>query len=42
MAGKHGKTPETKKKECGWCKGAGGFKTGKVYIRCGRCAGKGK
>lgn len=40
MAGKHSRKPRNKK-QCNWCKGAGGFQVGKVYLRCGRCAGTG-
>ncbi|WP_263008714.1 hypothetical protein [Nonomuraea phyllanthi] len=43
MSGKHRKDPIAKKKECGWCKGKGGFSyRNGTYIRCGRCMGKGR
>ncbi|GAA3247925.1 hypothetical protein GCM10020216_078940 [Nonomuraea helvata] len=42
MSGKHRKDAATKKKECRWCKGKGGFSYANgAYIRCGRCMGKG-
>lgn len=41
MAGKHRKTRgSAEPKPCKWCKGAGGFHSGSVYVRCGRCLGK--
>lgn len=42
MAGQHRKTSDTKKKECRWCKGKGGFQTGDIYLKCGRCLGSGE